>query len=120
MPSFEENNREDYRLGNAIETLHTRITTGVFKRGDIRKAASAAYAAAREVGEDTATRYAACVGGQAVATAHVPSHSSGAANFELQAIHRFTDYFDADVSRIKDQNWQYQHLLKLRAKEALE
>jgi len=84
----------------------------------IRKASLDSHAAAREVGEDNAARSAARAAGQAVATAHVPTHSIGAANYALQAIHRATDSSDADATVAKERDWQYQHLLKLGGKLA--
>ncbi len=111
MPYFEEKYPEDHRPRNAIEVLQTWIHTGVFKMADIRKASLASHAAAREVGEDTAARSAARAAGQAVATAHVPTHSIGAANYALQAIHRATNSSKAAIA--KEREWQYQHLLNL-------
>jgi hypothetical protein len=113
MPYFEEKYPEDHRPRNAIEALQAWIQTGVFKMADIRKASLAAHAAAREVGEENAARSAARAAGQAVATAHVPTHAIGAANYALQAIHRATDSFDADAATAKERDWQYQHLLHL-------
>src|SRR5512135_2193385 len=78
MPYFEEKYPEDHRPRNAIEACWAWINTGVFKMADIRKAALASHAAARDVGEDDAARSAARAAGQAVATAHVPTHSIGA------------------------------------------
>ena len=98
---------------NAIEALQAWINTGVFKMTDIRKASLASHAAAREVGEDNAARSAARAAGQTVATAHVPMHSIGAANYALQAIHRATNSSDADAAIAKERKWQYQHLLNL-------
>ncbi len=80
---------------------------------EIRKASLGSHAAAREVGEDNAARSAARAAGQAVATAHVPSHSIGAANYALQAIHRAANPSDADAAVAKEHDWQYQHLLEL-------
>ena len=113
LPHFEEKYPEDHRPRNAIEALHAWIDTGVFKMADIRKASLASHAAAREVGEDNAARSAARAAGQAVATAHVPTHSIGAANYALQAIHRATSSSDADAAVAKERHWQYQHLLEL-------
>ena len=42
----------------------------------IRKASLESHTAARDVGENNAARSAACAAGQAVATAHVPTHSN--------------------------------------------
>ena len=113
MPYFEEKYPEEQRPRNAIKVLQAWIRTGVFKMADIRGASLASHAAAREVGEDTASRSVARAAGQAVATAHVPTHSIGAANYSLQAIHRATHISDADDAVAKEREWQYQHLLDL-------
>ena len=120
MPYFEEKYPEDHRPRNALETLQAWINTGEFKIADIRKASLASHAAAREVGEDNAARSAARAAGQVVATAHVPTHSIGAANYALQAIHRATDSSDADAAVAKERDWQYRHLLRLGGKLASE
>lgn len=114
LPYFEEKYPEDHRPRKAIEALRKWIRTGIFKMADIRKAALDAHAAAREVNEDNAARSAARAAGQAVATAHVPTHSVGAANYALQAIYRATITSDADAAVAKERDWQYQHLLDLR------
>ena len=111
---FERKYPEDHRPRKAIEALQTWINTGVFKMAVIRKASLDSHAAAREVGEDNSARSAARAAGQAVATAHVPTHSVGAAIYALQAIYRATS--DADAAIAKEQDWQYQHLLDLRRK----
>jgi hypothetical protein len=113
LPYFEEKYPEDHRPRNAIETLQTWINTGVFRMAVIRKASLASHAAAREVGEDNAARSAARAAGQAMATAHVSTHSIGAAIYALQAIHRATSSSDADAAVAKERDWQYQHLLEL-------
>jgi len=116
LPYFEEKYPEDHRPRNAITTLRNWIRTGIFKMADVRKAALDSHAAAREIGEDNAARSAARAAGQAVATAHVPTHSVGAANYALQAIYRATDPFDVNAAIAKERDWQYQHLLDLRKK----
>ena len=113
LPYFEEKYPEDLRPRNAIETLQTWINTGVFKMAVIRKASLASHAAAREVGEDNGARSAARAAGQAVATAHVPTHSIGAAIYALQAIYRATNSSDAEAAIAKEGDWQYQHLVEL-------
>lgn len=117
LPYFEERFPEDRRPRNAIETLQTWIDTGVFKMAVIRKASLASHAAAREVGEDDAARSAARAAGQAVATAHVPIHSIGAAIYALQAIHRISSLSDADTAVAEEREWQFKHLLELREKQ---
>ena len=118
LPYFEEEYSEDNRPRKAIEALRKWICTGIFKMTDVRKAALDAHAAAREVGEDNAARSAARAAGQAVATAHVPTHSIGAANYALQAVYRAANSSDADAAIAKERDWQYQHLFRLREKIA--
>src|SRR6266571_5278990 len=113
MPYFEEKYPEDKRPRKAIEVLQTWISTGVFRMAVVRRASLASHAAAREVGEENAARSAARAAGQAVATAHVPTHAIGAANYTLQAIHRATNSSDVDAAIAKEREWQYQHLLNL-------
>ena len=113
LPYFEEKYPEDHRPRQAIEALQAWITTGVFRMATIRQASLASHAAARDVGEDSAARSAARAAGQAVATAHVPTHAIGAANYTLQAIHRATSSSEADAAVAKERDWQYQHLLEL-------
>ena len=116
LPYFEEKYPKDHRPRNAITTLRTWLRTGTFNMAVIRKAALASHAAAREVGEDNAARSAARAAGQAVSTAHVPTHSVGAASYALQAIYRATITSDADAAIAKERDWQYQHLIDLRKK----
>jgi hypothetical protein len=113
MPYFEDNYSQDHRPRNALETLQTWIDTEVFQMDTIRRASLASHAAAREVGEENAARSTARAAGQAVATAHVPLHALGAANYALQAIHRATSSSDAGAAVAKEREWQLQHLLNL-------
>jgi hypothetical protein len=113
LPYFEQRYPDDPRPRNALETLQAWINTGEFSMAVIRKASLDSHAAAREVGEDNAARSAARAAGQAVATAHVPTHAIGAAIYALQAIHRVTDSSEADASVAKERAWQIQHLLDL-------
>lgn len=115
LPYFEKKYPKDHRPRNAIETLQTWIDTGVFKMAVIRGASLASHAAAREVGEDNAARSAARAAGQAVATAHVPTHSIGSAIYALQAIYR-ANPSNANDAIAKEQDWQYKRLFKLRKK----
>jgi len=113
LPFFEEKFPEDKRPQNAIKTLQAWLDTGVFKMSVIRKASLDAHAAARDVGQDDAARSAARAAGQAVATAHVPRHSYGAAVYAQQAIYRATNNSEANDVVRKERDWQYRHLLKL-------
>lgn len=117
LPYFEETYPQDHRPRQALEALQTWIDTGLFKMATIRKASLTSHMAAREVGEDNPARSAARAAGQAVATAHVRTHSIGAANYALQAIHRATNPADADAAVAKERAWQYQHLFALGKRE---
>ncbi|MCJ7506680.1 hypothetical protein MUP05_09480 [Candidatus Bathyarchaeota archaeon] len=113
LPYFEERHPEDNRPRKAIEAARGWAQTGVFKMADVRKAALAAHAAAREVEEDNAARSAARAAGQALATAHVPSHAIAAAVYAATAVRDATNSSDADAATLKERSWQYQHLLEL-------
>ncbi len=114
LPYFEAARPDDPRPRLALETLQAWIDTGVFKMAVIRKASLDAHAAARAVGADNPARSAARAAGQAVATAHVSTHSIGAASYTLQAIHRLSDPAEVDAAIATEYNWQVQHLIELR------
>ena len=79
--------------------------------GHYTRASLTAHTAAREVKEgDDAARATARAAGQAVATAHVPTHAIGAANYAATAVFNATGSID-DTN--KERDWQYQHLLDL-------
>ena len=113
MAYFEAAFPDDPRPRQALETLQAWIDTGEFSMAVIRKASLDAHAAAREVGEDSPARSAARAAGQAVATAHVPTHSVGAANYALQAIHRASDDEEAAGAVAAERAWQRQRLEEL-------
>jgi hypothetical protein len=113
LPYFEEKYPQDPRPRQAIETLQEWIRTGMFKMSVIRKTSLDSHAAAREVGEDSPARSAARAAGQAVATAHVPSHAYGPAVYAQQAIHRARSAEVADAAVAQERDWQYQRLVKL-------
>ncbi len=114
MPYYEKEHPEDQRPRKALETLQTWIETGEFKMATIRGASLSSHAAARELGEDNAARSVARAAGQAVATAHVPTHSIGGAIYALQAIHRASDASEAEAAVAKELMWQLKRLLELR------
>jgi hypothetical protein len=114
LPYFEENYPEDPRPRNALTALRAWMTSGVFHMADIRGASLASHAAAREAGEDSPARSAARAAGQAVATAHVPTHSLGAAAYAQQAVWRTANSSDAEAAVAGERDWQYRHLLELR------
>ncbi|MDY6893515.1 MAG: hypothetical protein SVO26_07380 [Chloroflexota bacterium] len=113
LPYFEEKYPGDNRPRKAIEACREWVHTGIFKMKDVRTISLAAHAAAREVGEDNAARSAARAAGHAMATAHVATHSIGAANYALQAIYRAANPSDTDAAIARERDWQYHHLLEL-------
>jgi hypothetical protein len=113
LPYFEKKYPEDNRPRKAIDTLQAWIKTGVFRMAAVRKASLDAHVAARDVGEDNAARSAAHAAGQAVATAHVPTHSMGSAIYALQAIYRAAEPSNADAAIAREREWQCQRLLEL-------
>jgi len=109
LPFFEEEYPEDHRPRKAIETLREWIRTGEFSMSVIRHASLSAHAAAREVGEDNAARFAARAAGQAVATAHVPTHTLGPALYAIKAV-AATNPADAKAAVAKERHWQFGRL----------
>ena len=80
----------------------------------IRKASLDAHAAARKIKEkDNAASFAARAAGQAVATAHVPTHALGAAMYSIKAI-AATKHTDAEATKAKakERKWQLSRLPK--------
>jgi hypothetical protein len=120
LPHFEEKFPADPRPREALAALRAWIRTGEFHMAVIRGASLASHAAAREVGEDSPARSAARAAGQAVATAHVPTHSLGAAIYARQAVWRAANPDEADTAVAKERDWQYHHLLTLRERTAPE
>ncbi|VVB55298.1 Uncharacterised protein [uncultured archaeon] len=67
------------------------------------------HAAAREVGEDNAARFAARAAGQAVATAHVPTHALGAPIYAIKAV-AVINPRDVKVTIANERDWQFRRL----------
>ena len=110
LPFFEEEYPEDPRPRAAIQTLREWVHTGKFSMPVIRGAALASHAAARGVEEgDNAARFAARAAGQAVATAHVPTHALGAAIYATKAVAAISPT-DASATVASERNWQSQRL----------
>ena len=109
LPYFDEKYPEDARPRNAIEALQTWINTGVFRMAVIRKASLDAHAAAREAEEDSPARFAARAAGQAVATAHVPTHAIGASLYALKSI-KAANPGDVGAAVTREREWQAKHL----------
>ncbi len=99
LPYFEKEYPKDDRPRKAIEACRMWARTNVFKMADVRNAALAAHAAAREVEDNNAARFAARAAGQALATAHVPGHAIHAAEYAVKA---------AEAAGItNEREWQY-------------
>jgi hypothetical protein len=107
LPFFEDNYPDDDRPRKAIEACRRWAATGVFRMADIRKASLDAHAAAREAREEDA-RAAAHAAGQAVATAHVPTHALGSALYGIRAVAARSG--NADDGLIRERDWQLQRL----------
>lgn len=113
LPFFEKKYPQDNRPRTAIETLQNWITIGEFKMSVIRKASLDSHAAAKEIGNDSPAASAAHAAGQAVATAHVPLHALGSANYALQAIYRDAEAQEAEGILVKERTWQMERLSAL-------
>ena len=107
LPYFETSCPHDDRPRNAIETCRRWAETGVFRMADIRKASLDAHAAARDVkgGDAIAAAHAA---GQAVATAHVPTHALGCAVYAIRAAAAHSG--NTDDGLVLERAWQLQRL----------
>jgi hypothetical protein len=109
LPCFEAKYPNDDRPRKAIDACRTWVATGEFKMATIRGVSLDSHAAAREA-QDYAARYAARSAGQAVATAHVPTHSFGAAVYAIKAAAAYSGNLDNGI--VKERNWQLQRLLE--------
>jgi hypothetical protein len=108
LPFFEENFSDDDRPRKAIEACRSWVATGVFKMAVIRKASLDSHAAAREAQKESAACYAARAAGQAVASAHVPTHCIGAAVYAIKAAAAHSG--NPDDGLVNERDWQLQRL----------
>jgi hypothetical protein len=109
LPFFEEKYPTDNRPKRAIEACRAWAETGVFKMAAIRKASLDSHAAARDAGNGSAACYAARSAGQAVVTAHVPTHSVGAAVYAIKAAAAHSGLIEAGL--VEERDWQRQRLV---------
>jgi hypothetical protein len=109
LPYFEEKYPNDGRPRRAIEVCRTWAATGEFKMAVIRGASLDSHVAAREA-QDAVARCAARSAGQAVATAHVPTHSIGAAVYAIKAAATYSG--DLEDGLVVERNWQLQRLVE--------
>ena len=108
---FEKKYSKDNRPRKAIEAGRAWVR-GEIRMSEVRTAALAAHAAARETNQASACA-AARSAGQAAATAHVPGHAVHAATYAAKAATYAVDSQYAKTNTEKERNWQYQHLLDL-------
>jgi hypothetical protein len=111
---FEETYPEDPRPRQAVEACREWTRTGVFRMADIRRISLGAHAAARGVQDGNPARSAARAAGQAVATAHVPTHAIAAGRYAATAVRDASPPEGADVATIREREWQYRHLIRLK------
>jgi hypothetical protein len=102
----------DGRPREAIAVLREWIDTGVFRMSVIRKASLSAHAAAKGRKEEDAA-FAAHAAGQAVGTAHVPTHALGSSLYGIRAAAAHSGVVDDGL--IKERNWQMGQLRRLAA-----
>ncbi len=114
LPYFEEKYPGDDRPRKAIEACRAWVSTRVFRMADIRKASLDAHAAARQAREDDAIA-AAHAAGQAVATAHVPTHALGSSVYGIRAAAAHSG--NVDDGLIKERNWQLQRLRQIAGQQ---
>jgi hypothetical protein len=99
---FEQKHPDDDRPRMAIAACRTWVRTGVFRMADVRRQSLGAHAAGRNAEKNSAACFAARAAGQAVATAHVPSHAIGAAWYGVKAAEA--------VPASGEREWQYRRL----------
>lgn len=107
---FEDKRPNDNRPRKAIEACRKWAATGIFKMSEIRKASLDAHAAAKTTTQEDA-KYAAHSAGQAVATAHVPTHALGASLYAIRAAAAHAG--NADDGLVCERKWQLERLLEL-------
>lgn len=106
---FEDECPNDSRPRKAIEVCRTWAQTGVFKMSVIRGASLGAHAAAKVARRDDA-KFAAHAAGQAVATAHVPTHALGSSLYGIRAVAAHSGIVDDGL--VVEGNWQLELLRK--------
>jgi hypothetical protein len=110
LPFFEEKYPDDDRPQRAIEVLQDWIANGVFSMSVIRRASLSAHAAAKGNRESDAA-FAAHAAGQAVATAHVPTHALGAALYGIRAV---AVHLGSMNEGLKERDRQLEQLRKMK------
>jgi len=110
LPYFEDQYPHDNRPRKAIQALREWVQTGRFSMPVIRSASFAAHAAAKEVErEDRAAAFAAHAAGQAVGTAHVPTHALGVVMYAIKLV-AYTHPQGVNAAVAAERAWQDQRL----------
>ncbi len=110
LPYFERASPEDIRPREAIKALREWSQNHIFYMPVIRAASLGAHASAKEVEkEDIIACYAAHAAGQAVGTAHVPTHALGAVLYAIRLVVTLRPE-DAKIAVIQERDWQTQRL----------
>lgn len=109
LPYFEEKYGEDTRPRDAINTLRAWVKTGEFQMSTIRAVALPAHAAAKSVEKDKAASYAAHAAGQAVGTAHGPTHALGTVAYSMK-LAAFLNPDNVKKAITKEREWQNERL----------
>jgi hypothetical protein len=107
---FEEKYPSDDRPREAIAVLRQWIDTGVFSMSVIRRASLSAHAAAKGKKEADAA-FAARAAGQAVGTAHVPTHALGSSLYGIRAAADHSGVVDDGL--VKERYWQMRRLREI-------
>ncbi len=112
LPLFEKEFPEDERPRLATVKLREWVTTGEFHMAEVREVSLNAHAAARSALVGSAARFAARACGQAMATAHVPTHSIAAARYAAKAVWASDPENPETVS--VERHWQYRCLMDVQ------
>lgn len=110
LPLFEIEFPEDDRPRVAILKLREWARIGEFHMKDVRTASLNAHTAARQAPDGSAAQFAARACGQALATAHVKTHSIAAAWYAAKAAWAEEDN---RCSIQAEREWQHHRLIEL-------
>ena len=106
LPFFENKYPDDDRPNKAILVLREWGSSGVFSMAAIRGASLSAHAAAKGKKEADII-FTAHAAGQAVATAHVPTHALGASLYAIRAVAAHSGNVNIGL---KERDWQLERL----------
>jgi hypothetical protein len=116
LPYFEGKYPEDDRPRKAIQVLRDWIRSGIFSMKVVREASLAAHTAAKGKKEMDAV-FAAHAAGQALGTAHVPTHALGSSVYAIRAVIAHSG--NPGDSLAKERTWQLQCLQKYAERDKL-